>query len=300
MKKDKNQAEHKPRYQYFYEIIHDAIEALNNINVISIPTTGVKSLFNELKKRKIKLTYGSLRLDRDEAGNVFLKEFRPRRILPVTGYFYNVKPVYPFWESIGSALIRLSEKKNREKSIKERNKQNILSRILKILKGKGKEYCLILQGNMEQEYVKILLEQGRITYNTQESHLQEEPIFSALAVLTRLPQEQILETKLSNKHDINNELVDELKKFGKSIQEIACIVGKKDDEEYYCALNENENHFKVSTYNHKLFPFEFAKRIIISGRSLMNGHRLLILDSISFDTLLKFLENFDQYYLKLS
>ena len=152
----------KPRYQYFYEFINDAVEALNNIQVISIPNTGVKSLFKELKKRKVNLTYGSLRLDRDDNGKVFLKEYRPRRLFPLTGYFYNVKPVYPFWESIGSALIRISKKKNRQKDSNKKNRA-LFDKILGSVLHSDKEYCLILQGNMEREYVKILLEQGGIT-----------------------------------------------------------------------------------------------------------------------------------------
>ena len=64
---------------------------------------------------------------------------------------------------------------------------------------------------MEKEYVKVLLEQGRITYNTQESHIKEEPIFSALSILLKLPQEQIVETELNNKQNIENELDDKLK-----------------------------------------------------------------------------------------
>ena len=298
MKKNNNEATGKPRFKYFYDFINDAIAALDNVDVISIPDIGVHALFKELRKRKLKLIYGSLRLDRDSLGKVFLKEYRPRRFLPFTGYFYNVKPVFPFWESIGSALIRLSEKKKRQNDLK--NKQNIIQKIWQLTTGNGKDYCFILQGNMEKEYVKVLLEQGRITYNTQESHMKEEPIFSALSILSQLTREQIVETDFKNKQDIEKELYDTLKIYDKSIQEIGCIVGKKDEGEFYCALNENKTHLDFTTLGNKLLPFELAKEIVLASRSLINGHRLLILDNMTFDNLLNFLGNFDKYYLKLS
>ena len=53
MKTHKNEGNQKPRFEYFYEFINDAIGALDNISVISIPDTGIMALFRELKKRKI-------------------------------------------------------------------------------------------------------------------------------------------------------------------------------------------------------------------------------------------------------
>ena len=94
--------------------------------------------------------------------------------------------------------------------------------------------------------------------------------------------------------------MDKLKKFGKTIQEIAFIVGKKDEDEFYCALNENTNHFAINTFNYKLFPFELSKEIILANRDLIHNHRLLVLDSLTFDSIWQFLNNFDKFYVKLS
>ena len=80
----------KPRYEFFYELIKEAYSALDEISVVTIPKRGIEPLWEELDERKIKLAYGSLRIDRDANGTVFLQEYRPSPKMLQKGYFYSI------------------------------------------------------------------------------------------------------------------------------------------------------------------------------------------------------------------
>jgi hypothetical protein len=187
MQNNENQGKKtKPIYKLFYELVDEASKALDKIDVITVNKCGVKEMYKALKKQKINLAYGSLRIDRDTKGQVFLKEFRPSSKIFQNGYFFPLNAERPLWENLGTALVRLYHKK-----LRYQDEQNNTKRFRK-----EPRFCIILQGNLQREYINILLRQGRFSYDTNLNHLTEEPIFGALTVLSQISKEQIVETKL--------------------------------------------------------------------------------------------------------
>ena len=53
------------QHEYFYEVVHDAVDALRTLTLIVINESGIKQLHNTLKDKRIIPAFGSLRLDRD-------------------------------------------------------------------------------------------------------------------------------------------------------------------------------------------------------------------------------------------
>jgi hypothetical protein len=272
------------QHEYFYQVVHQAVEALQTISLVVINESGIDHLYKTLKQKQITPAFGSLRLDRDKAGTIFLQEYRPAKSLFKKGHFHSIKMESPFWETVGTALIRLAEKKKRQV---EGNT-------------KKEDYCLILQGNMQKEYFKILLEQGRFSYDTKENHLQEEPVFAALSVLAQLRRDQIIETHINNINDLQNQLTAALEKRGHSLGEIACIVGINKQGEFYTAPREHRHDFNINVCQYKVIPIEIGKAISMVKRALIQSKNLLILDQLTFDALYDCFNNRSRYYFKAS
>jgi hypothetical protein len=272
------------QHEYFYEIIKEADEALKSLSLLVINESGIEYLHKVLKEKKITPAFGSLRLDRDKNGTIFLQEYRPAKSLFKKGHFHSIRTEQPFWEAIGSALIRLVEKKKRELNTMKENE----------------DYFLILQGNMQKEYFKILLEQGRFSYDTKQNHLQEEPIFAALSVLAQLHKDQIIETHINNMKDLRNQLSVEVEKSGHSINEIACVVGKNEEGEFYTAPRQHKSDFNINICQYKIIPIEIGKAISMVKRALLQSKNLLILDQLTLDTLNECFNNRNNYYFKAS
>jgi hypothetical protein len=272
------------QYEYFYKVIHEAIEALKEITLLVINNSGIDQLQKTIKEKQITPAFGSLRLDRDNQGTIFLQEYRPTKSLFKKGYYHSIKMEGPFWDTVGTALIRLAEKKKRHTT------EN----------GNKEQYCMILQGNMQKEYFKILLEQGRFSFDTKENHLQEEPVFAALSVLAQLRRDQIIETHINNINDLPKQLTAEMEKSGHSLQEIACVVGINEDGEFYTAPREHRHDFNVSICQYKVIPIEIGKAISLVKRALLQSKNLLILDQMTFDTLYDCFANRSRYYFKAS
>jgi hypothetical protein len=272
------------QHEYFYQLIKEADEALTSLSLLVVNESGIEHLYKTLKEKKISPAYGSLRLDRDKNGTIFLQEYRPAKSLFKKGHFQSIQTEQPFWEAIGSALIRLVQKKKRESNQLKNNQ----------------EFYLILQGNMQKEYFKILLEQGRFSYDTKQNHLQEEPVFAALSVLAQLQKDQIIETRINDTKNLRNKLSDEVEKTGHSIQEIACIVGKNEAGEFYTAPREHKSDFNVNVCQYKIIPIEIGRAISMVKRALLQNKNLLILDQLTLDTLCECFYNRNNYYFKAS
>jgi len=287
---NQQKVESKPMYKLFFELVEEAISALYKINTVTINKSGIQEMFKELKKQKIKLAYGSLRIDRDIDGHLFIKEYRPTSKLFRKGYFYSIHSDQPLWENLGTSLIRLYHKKERFDALQ---KQKQTSK-------KDTKFCVILQGNLQRDYIKILLKQGRFSYNTNQNHLTEEPIFSALNVLSQISQEQIVETQLNDQLNFEENLNAELYKMGITVQQIACVVGKNAQGKVYTAPREHERSFSFSECKYKIVPIEIAKAIVLVGRSLVNNKGLLVLDHISYSGLWNCLNNREKYYTETS
>jgi hypothetical protein len=272
------------QHEYFYRVVHEAGEALKTLTLVVINESGIDQLHKSLKTKQITPAFGSLRMDRDKHGTIFLQEYRPAKSLFKKGYFHSIKMEAPFWDTVGTALIRLAEKKKRQAKTDATKS----------------EYCLILQGNMQKEYFKILLEQGRFSFDTKENHLQEEPVFAALSVLAQLHRDQIIETHIDTMNDLQKQLTAEVEKSGHSIKEIACIVGINQHGEFYTAPREHRNDFNINICQYKVIPIEIGKAISMVKRALLQSKNLLILDQLTFDALCECFINRNRYYIKAS
>ena len=263
------------QHEYFYKVVHEAVDALRELTLVVINESGINHLHSTIKEKQIMPAFGSLRLDRDKQGIIFLQEYRPTKSLFKKGYFHSIKM---------EALIRLAEKKKRLAG--EKNDKS--------------EYCLILQGNMQKEYFKILLEQGRFSFSTKDNHLQEEPVFAALAVLAQMRRDQIIETHIKNVNELQNQLSAEVEKSGHSLKEIACVVGIDKEGNFYTAPREHRHEFNINVCQYKVIPIEIGKAISMVKRALLQSKNLLILDQLTFDSLYECFTNRSRYYYRAS
>ena len=276
----------KPRYKIFYELIDETHQALKTLKIITISQPGIKEVYGHLKKSKIKIAHGSLRLDKDQEGTVFLQEFRPSPSIFQRGEFYSIGSDKPFWEVVGTAIIRLSRRKSRLMKDSSVNKRQ--------------SYCIILQGGLNIQYIERLLEKGSVSYNTQQSHLCEEPVYAALSVLHQVDSKQIIEIKIKDKEHPEEELTQNLFRMGKSIKNIACLIGKNKRGHFYTAPHDEETEFPKNVCTHKVVPIEISKEINRVYKELLGGKGLLILDGITLDELSACLENKDQFYYNVA
>jgi hypothetical protein len=272
----------KPRYKIFYELLDETHHALKTLKIVTISQPGIKKLYGHLKESKIKIAHGSLRLDKDREGTVFLQEFRPSPSIFQRGEFYSIGSDKPFWEVVGTAIIRLSRRKSR--LIKDK------------LVNKHHQYCIILQGGLNIQYIESLLDKGSVSYDTQQSHLCEEPVYAALSILHQVDSKQIIEIKIKDKEHPEAELTQSLFRMGKSIKNIACLIGKNRRGHFYTAPHDENTEFPKNICTHKVVPIEISKEINRVYKQLLSGQGLLILDGITFDELSTCLENRDQFY----
>ena len=177
-----------PVHEYFYKLVDESLYALDNIPVYKYPKSGIRALKRVLRRNRVKPAFGSLRLDRDMNGVIFLQKFIPNRSAWRRGYYQSIEADCPFWEILGTEIIRLHGRNERLQQLEAEDRRVALK--------KHGQFCVFLQGNMDKKYLQILLEQGRYSYDTLQSHLKEEPIFSALSVLSRLSNRNVIETNL--------------------------------------------------------------------------------------------------------
>ncbi|MGD9898755.1 MAG: hypothetical protein AB7T22_06465 [Calditrichaceae bacterium] len=282
-------------HEHFYEHVGEVVKALDNLKIIPVHEHGIKAVFKELDRQNIQPAFGSLRIDRDKEGRVFIKEYRPSPSLFRTGYFHSIDSQLPFWEKVGSAIIRLSE--NKIRLLKEPDQQ---PKGKKSWFKKGSEFCIILQGNMDKNYLKILIEQGRISYDTNKDNLREENIFSALEILSKTAMNQIIEIRILNKQFYLKEIGGTLLLRDKSTRDIACIIGRKTDGALYTAPGEYNSEISENDLNLKVGPVEVSREINLCGDALVREKKMLILDEITLEDLKEFLKNAEAYYTELS
>jgi hypothetical protein len=282
-----NQLNFRPDARYFYDLKDEAISALRNIVIVTVPKQGVKALFSELRSRKIKPAYGSLRLDRDVKGELFIQEYRPSKNILRRGYFISLDRAVPLWNSIGTLIIRLYKKLQRQAE-----QQSVQDTI------QDSTICLILQGSLDRKYIELLLDQGRFSFNTQANHIIEEPVFESLEILSRISADQVLEVELPRYQKFDSELNDAVLNAGKELTDVACVVGKDRKGDFYVAAADQRGHFIVHSCKYKLVPIEIARAIKRAGKKLSENKRMLLLDNVNMDVLLSCLKDRQKYYFE--
>ncbi len=277
----------KPRHEFFYDLIRDTHKALTNLKIIRVQTHGLDALFRILKQNHIKLVHGSLRFDRDARGMVFMQEFRPGKGLLQRGYFHSIDTDRPLWEIVASAIIRLAG--HRERIVQKDSSELI-----------EEDYCIILQGNMEMKYILSLVSEGRVSFDTKQEHLKEEPIYYALAILSKLQPDQVLQMKIKDTRNAQSELTTGLFKIGRTAKDIACLLGKTVQGEYYATPGAQKNTLPVNMFNHKVVPIEIARELKKSARALMREKKVLVLDNLTFSELSSCLLEREKFYYEIS
>ena len=277
----------KPRHEFFYDLIRDTHKALPNLKIICVQTNGLDALFKILKKNHIRLAHGSLRFDRDSHGIVFMQEFRPGKGMFQRGYFHSIDTDRPLWEIVGSAIIRLAGR--RDRAVRQDSADL-----------NAEDYCIILQGNLEMKYILSLVSQGRVSYDTTQKHLKEEPVYYALAILSKLKPEQIIQLKIKDLEHAESQLNAVLLKEGRTIRDVACLLGKTEQGEYYATPDRQENALPVNMFNHKVVPIEIAREIKRSSRKLLKENKILVLDNLTFTELSSCLVEREKFYYEIS
>jgi hypothetical protein len=276
----------KPRHEFFYDLIRDTYRALKNLKIVYVQTNGIDALLKILKSNNIKLAHGSLRFDRDAKGVVFMQEFRPGKGLIQRGYFHSIDTDQPLWEIVGSAIIRLATR--RERGIKQASSGLI-----------DEDYCIVLQGSLEMQYILSLIKQGRVSYDTHQGHLIEEPIYYALAILSKLKPEQVIQLQVSDLKKAEAGINSGLFQLGKTIKDIACLLGKTELGEYYTTLSAKDSALPVNTFNHKVVPIEIARELKNSAQALLKGDKLLVLNNMTFTDLSNCLIEREKFYFEV-
>ncbi len=278
----------KSRYEFFFDLLDEAVLSLNQLKVMVIPNRGIEAVVSEFTFNKTLPAFGSLRFDKDKQGRMFVQEFRPGSSAIEGGYFYSFKSERPFWEIVGTLLARINKKRKRHlenigKNLKSSSKKNV-------------QYCVILQGGLDKKFIQSLLEQGRVSYNAHNEYLREGPLYSALSILSELSPGQIIETKVKNEYNLKTELVFTLASKGRSLNEIACVVGKSLNDDFYTSFARKDNQFPVQILKDKSVPVNIATTITNYKDPLLKDNRLLILDKLTLKDLLEYLKNRKNYY----
>jgi hypothetical protein len=277
----------KPRHEFFYDLIRDTYHALKRLKILHVQTNGIDALLRILKKNEIALAHGSLRFDRDKQGMVFMQEFRPGTGLIQRGYFHSIDTDRPLWEIVGTAIVRLAKRK-------ERALQQASTEL------KSEDFCIILQGNLEMNFILELIKQGRVSYDTHQEHLIEEPIYHALAILSKLKPEQVIQMKLDASDDAESKINAGLFKFGKTVKDMACLFGKTEHGEYYSTLHTEETALPVHTFGHKVVPIEIARGLKNAARALLRGKQIMVLNNLTFAELSQCLVEREQFYYEVN
>ncbi|MFC2088243.1 hypothetical protein ACFLSX_01450 [Calditrichota bacterium] len=276
----------KPRHTYFHELIDEALHALNQLKVIEIPRSRIEAVKEEFKTSKIKPAHGSLRFDKDANGQIFLQEFRPVSMKFKAlkhGYFCSIKSERPFWEIVGTHIIRVNRKRRR---YLENIAQNVNKPSSEISR-----YCLIMQSGLTKDFIKTLLEQGRVSFSTQKDFLKEGPLYSALSIISKLTMDQVVETNAKNGREIKNEVLSKLSGKGNQIKEIACVIGRTNRGDYYTSIGDKDNQFPVKIWNDKAIPVNIASEITFVENSLLKDRNLLVLNKLTLPDLVGYLHN---------
>ena len=162
------------------------------------------------------------------------------------------------------------------------------------------DYCIVLLGNLEMKYILSLVSQGRVSYDTHQEHLREEPIYFALAILSKLKPEQVIQMKIKDTMNAESELIAWLFQLGKTKKDIACLLGKTEQGEYYTTPNTQDNSLPVNMFNHKVVPIEIAREINKAYRELLKEKKLLVLDNMTFAELSTCLVEREKFYYEIS
>ena len=276
----------KPDYNYFFNLKDEAKIALRDLVIITVERPGIKALFAELRRIKTEPAFGSIRLDRDSAGELFIQEYRPSKNFLRKGYFVTLEREVPLWNSLGTLIIRLHKRFRRETedAINDENE-------------KQKKHCLILQGSLDRKYIEILLDQGHFSYNTNKNHIIENPIFEVLDILDHISSAQVCELQIQNHQNFDTELRMLTADVGTDVSEIACVIGRDKNDDYYVARSDKNNHFIIHSCKYKLVPAEIARTIKLAGSKISDHGKILVLDKLNLSTLLECLNEREEYYL---
>ena len=276
----------KPDYNYFFNLKDEAKIALGDLVIITVKIPGIKALFAELRRTKIKPAFGSIRLDQDSTGELFIQEYRPSKNFLRKGYFVTLEREVPLWNNLGTLIIRLNKKFRRETedTIDDGYETQ-------------KKHCLILQGSLDRKYIETLLDQGQFSYNTNKDHIIEEPIFEALDILDHISSEQVCELQIQNHQNFDTELRMLSTDAGTEVSEIACIIGRDKNNDYYVARSDKNNHFIIHSCKYKLVPMEIARTIKQASGKISDHGKILVLDKLNLSTLLECLNEREKYYL---
>lgn len=286
MDKRQTNVQSKPRHTYFHELIDEALLALNQLKVIEIPKSRIDAVEEEFKLSHIRPAHGSLRFDIDENGQIFLQEFRPVAMKFMAlrhGYFCSIRSERPFWEIVGTHIIRVNRKRRRYL-------ENIARNLGKSSSNKS-QYCLIMQSGLTKDFIKTLLEQGRVNFNAQDDLVKEGPLYSALSIISKLRKEQVIETQAKNGREIKNEVDLILSEQGGNNKEIACVVGRSNKGYYYTSVGDRGNQFPVQIWDDKAVAVNVASEITFVENSLLKDRNLLILNKLSLPELVGYLQN---------
>jgi len=285
-----HKSEPKPRHEFFFELLDEATLSLNQLISIEIDACGIDAVNSEFNLKNMRPEYGSLRFDKDIKGRIFLQEFRPGNSAIKGGYFYSFNSERPFWEIVGTLLARLNKKR-------KRHLENIVHTINKSYRS-NRQYCLILQGGLNKDFLRSLLEQGRVSYNTHNEYLREEPLYSALSILSELSSDQVIETVIRNEHELKNELIFKLSRQGKSLSEIACVVGKNNEGNYYTSSCKKMNQFPIHEWKDKVIPVNIANEISSLRDSFLKDKGILVLDKLTLAGLKGYLQDQNNFSYK--
>jgi len=157
-----------------------------------------------------------------------------------------------------------------------------------------------LQGSLDIKFILKLIKEGRVSYNTRQEHLREEPIFFALVVLSKLKPEQVIQTRLKDRSKPEADLKVELSRIGQTTKDIACLIGKNEQGQFYTAPQQSETSFPVNVCSHKVVPIEIAQELNKMVRLLIRKRKLLVLDNLSFTELSQCLTEREKHYYEIA
>jgi len=277
----------QPDYNYFFNLKDETKIALADLVIITIERPGIKALFAELRHKKTDPAFGSIRLDRDSSGELFIQEYRPSKNFLRKGYFFSLEREAPLWNSLGTLIIRLHKKFQRETEDTIDDGYETL-----------KKHCLILQGSLDRKNIETLLDQGQFSYNTNKDHIIEEPIFEALDILDHIDSAQVRELQIQNHQNIDTELKMMSANAGTDVSDISCVIGLDKNNDYYVARSDKNNHFIIHSCKYKLVPMEIARTIKLASIKISDHGKILVLDKLNLSTLLECLNEREKYYLE--
>ena len=84
---------------------------------------------------------------------------------------------------------------------------------------------------------------------------------------------------------------------GTDVSEIACVIGRDKNDDYYVARSDKNNHFIIHSCKYKLVPAEIARTIKLAGSKISDHGKILVLDKLNLSTLLECLNEREEYYL---